>query len=101
MSLSTFSQGCLDLLLESLTHVPVVALGLGEVEDFWDFVELEVAGDEGILAVHAHSSVLVVKLDKGGGSQVERRFFVEHQSDLVEEGSDWLNLAVLLQDFLS
>lgn len=71
MSLATLGQSCLDLLLQSLADVPVVAFCLGEVENFWDFVELEVAGDEGIFAVHAHSPVLVVQLDKGRGSQVQ------------------------------
>lgn len=43
MPLAALGQGGLDLLLEGLAHVPVVALGLREVQNLWDFVELEVA----------------------------------------------------------
>ena len=78
MSLATLSQSGLDLLLESLAHVPIVAFGLCEVEDLWDFVELEVAGNEGILAVDTHPPVLVVELHEGRGSEVQRRLLIEH-----------------------
>ena len=101
MSLATLGQSSLDLLLEGLPHVPIVALCFCEIKDLWDLIELEVARDEGVLAVNAHSSVLVVQLDEGRGGEVERGLLVEQQSDLVEEGSGGLNLAILLQYFLN
>lgn len=43
VSLAALCQSGLDLLLEGLPHVPMVALGLREVEDLWYLVELKVA----------------------------------------------------------